>query len=496
MAISEIPSPPSLSKVAVPEARSPVALNAFHLLLGQIASTALSIALSAALGRTLGPADFGVYFLVLSMSTFAYVVVDWGQSALLIREAARRPDVVGTLLGSSLAFRLAGAAAAVVVTAAAAWTIGYPPRIQWLAGLMVVCTLPLALSQPFGYLFRGRDRMDLDAMVTVVGKALTVAATLSLLLLGGRLGWVIVAQGFGGLGALALAILLGRRIGLQLARPERATLRMLGSEGSSLAVFMVAIAVQPYLDVVILSRLSPPTVVGWYGAARNIIGVLIAPATIVAAASFPQLSRAASSAPAFREVLRGALRPLLGLAGLGAVGCFLFADVAVSLVYSRGMFGPAADVLQLYAPALVIFYLDMTLATAATAAGKTRALAVAKLVSVVVSSGLAVLFIPICQARYGNGGLGVVAAFTASEVVMLVACIAVLPRGALARAELLDLARAFVAALGTWFLFHLLPPFTFWLGIPMCVLVFTTLALALGLVSWGELARLARRVKR
>lgn len=496
MATSEIPSTPHVAPAISEQARSPVALNAFHLLLGQIASTALSIALSAALGRTLGPTDFGIYFLVFTMSTFAYVVVDWGQSALLIREAARRPEAVSTLLGSSLVFRTGAAILAVLLIALCARAIGYPPRIQALAALMVGCALPLALSQPYGYLFRGRDRMDLDATVTVTGKAIAVAATLVLLALGGRLGWVIVAQGLGGAGALALAVALGRRVGLRPGRPDRATLQLLGHEGSALAVFLVAIAVQPYLDVVILSRLSPAPVVGWYGAARNIIGVLIAPATILAAASFPQLSRAASNVGAFRDVLRSSLRPLLGLGALGAVGCFLFADLAVALVYSRGKFGPASSVLQLYAPGLLIFYLDMTLATAATAAGKTRPLAAAKLLSVVASSGLALVFIPLCQARYGNGGLGVVAAFTVSEVVMLVACIAVLPRGALAIGELLDLGRAFVAGLGTWLLFQLLPTLNFWLGIPVCILVYTTLALTVGLLSWADLGRLIRRGRR
>ena len=32
-----------------------------------------------------------------------------------------------------------------------------------------------------------------------------------------------------------------------------------------------AASVQPYLDVVILSHLAPPAVVGWYGAARNVM---------------------------------------------------------------------------------------------------------------------------------------------------------------------------------------------------------------------------------
>jgi len=47
---------------------------------------------SAALGRSLGARDFGVYFLITSFATFAYVIVDWGQQFYVIREVARSPD--------------------------------------------------------------------------------------------------------------------------------------------------------------------------------------------------------------------------------------------------------------------------------------------------------------------------------------------------------------------------------------------------------------------
>jgi O-antigen/teichoic acid export membrane protein len=486
-------SPSRLAQPAAAPREHPgvLARNAFHLLLGQVASTALSIGLSAALGRTLGPADFGVYFLLLSMSTFAYVFVDWGQSALLVREAAKRPDAIGELLGSALAFRTAVALAAVVVTALLARVIGYPPRTQALAALVVLCALPLGLSQPYGYLFRGRDRMDLDAGVTVAAKALTVAVTVAALLLGGRLASAILAQGLGGLGALAVALYLGTRIGLPRPRASWAMVRELGSEGTAIAVFFVAIAVQPYIDAVVLSKLAPAVVVGFYGAARNIIGVLIAPATILAGAAFPQLSRAAGNLPELHRVMRTALRPLLGLGALGGVGCFLFAPVAVAVIYGPGRYDPAVDILQLFAPALFFVFFDMLLATAATAVGKTRALAVAKLLSVVVSTVLAILLVPLCQARFGNGGLGIVIAFSASELVMLVACSAVLPRGTLDRSTLLDLGRALLAGAGTLLLFRLLPPFTPWVGIPACIAAFALLSLTVGLVNRNDVSNLS-----
>src|SRR5262249_1621852 len=48
--------------------------SVMHLGLGQVATTVLTILLSAALARTLGPSDFGLLYLVTAIATFAYVV--------------------------------------------------------------------------------------------------------------------------------------------------------------------------------------------------------------------------------------------------------------------------------------------------------------------------------------------------------------------------------------------------------------------------------------
>src|SRR5262249_11783223 len=114
-----------------------LARNAGYLLLGQVASTALSIVLTAVLGRKLGATDFGIYFLIVTTTTFAYVFVEWGQSAYVIREAARRPEALSALLGGALAFRVLAAAAAALLTMLVTRLLGYEARIEALCGLMV-----------------------------------------------------------------------------------------------------------------------------------------------------------------------------------------------------------------------------------------------------------------------------------------------------------------------------------------------------------------------
>ena len=103
---------------------------------------------------------------------------------------------------------------------------------------------------------------------------------------------------------------------------------------------------------------------------------------------------------------------------------------------------------------------------------------------------LDVVFIPIFQARTGNGGIGVLVSFAVSEFVVFAGGILSLPKGTLGLGALADVARAVAAAAGTVVLFRLAPPIPWFLSIPLCVVTFAVATVALGLISRGDLARL------
>src|SRR5215471_17269340 len=166
------------AKPAAGGTRATIAKNAFNLVLGQVATTALSIVFSASLGRSLGAGDFGIYFLINAFSSFAYVLVDWGQQFYVIREVAKTPERGGRLLGTALAMRFAGAAFICVPTGLMALALGYDTRTSWLSVAFVGVSLPFFLAQSYGMVFRGRDRMGLEAIVSVVNRAAVLALAL------------------------------------------------------------------------------------------------------------------------------------------------------------------------------------------------------------------------------------------------------------------------------------------------------------------------------
>ena len=462
-----------------------VARNAFYLVLGQAVTTALAILFSAALGRTLGARDFGVYFLISSFAAFAYVLVDWGQQFYVIREVARQPERGSLLLGTALVLRTAGAAAVVVPSGLAAWALGYDALTCWYAVFFIVVSLPFFLAQSYGMVFRARDRMGLDAWVSVANKIALLGLALAALALGKGLPGVLAAQGLAGLLALAIAARLYRRVTTGSLRYSPQVAREVLVGGSAFFITVAASSFQPYIDAVVLSKLAPVDVVGWYGAAKNIMGTMVAPAVILGAASFPRLARAAHDA-SFKAEVRAAQRPILWFGALAAIGTFLFADDAIAIVYGQQQFGPSAIILKVYAPGYLLLFTNILLGNVFFALGRAKAFSVVKVASVVVSTALELVLIPLFQQRAGNGGIGVVAAFVASEVVVLGGAVFLLRRASLGLDILVDMARALGSAALTLLLFWWLPPLPFLVGVPVCLIAFLLCSVGLGLVRRAD----------
>jgi O-antigen/teichoic acid export membrane protein len=139
-------------------------------------------------------------------------------------------------------------------------------------------------------------------------------------------------------------------------------------------------------------------------------------------------------------------------------------------------FVKAADILRAFAPLLMLMYFNLFLSTAVLAVGKAHRLAISKIVAVALVIWLAFFLVPFCEDRFGNGGLGVMYAMLAGELLMVVVSWA-LVKEAIDGRLVVDMLRSLVAGVATLLLFRFLPALTPFLGIPLCILVF-------GAVSW------------
>ena len=459
--------------------------NVLHLGVGQVATTLLTILSSAAVARSLGASDFGLLYLLTSIGTFAYVVVDWGHGPYIIREVAQHPLRSGELLGTAIALRTAMAFAASLVAAATTGLLGYDLRTCVLAAANILAWLPMYVGLSFGWVFRARERMDRDAQLNVVQKVGALIVVLACIAIGGRVAGLVLSASIAGLITCVVAILMYRGLDLPTVRTTMSASRELLRDGAPMLAMSLAVAVEPYFNANILFKMASSQVVGWYGATWNIAGTLVAPAMILGATMYPRLSSAAHEPREFKRALRTSFRPLLLVAILGAVGTFLFADVAVALIYGERKFGPAADNLRAFAPVLLLMYIDLFFSHAILAAGRAGRLATSKVAAVGVTIALEFFLVPFCEARFGNGGLGVMYSMAIGEFVMTAAAMWLI-RDAIDRYMITDFGRALLAGGATVLFMRWLPPLTPFLSIPACVLLFFGLSAAIGLLNRAD----------
>lgn len=457
---------------------------------GQVATTLLSILLNAQLGRTLGPAEFGLYFFLLNSTYFVHVFIEWGQGSILLREIAKRPSEGAVLLGSAILIRVALCVPALLLGTAIAWLLGYEPRTNLLLAATIVAWLPTVLVQTYGLALRGNERMDLDARATVFNKSLHVGMVTAAFAMGGRLVSVIVSLGLSGLAALWFTARQARSIGFEKLRFESSAARFLLRAGFPVLLMGILTHAQVYLDTLLISSLASAEVLGWFGAARSITNTLIMPASILLTASYPRFARASTDPAALREEFAAALRPVLVLGALVATGTALFADVAIGLIYGISGYGPSVTILQAGAPLLFLIFLTFFSLSLTIIVDRAKEMAAIRTAVIAATAVAAWYLIPIAQERWGNGALGAILASTCAELLLLAVSTAFLPRGVLRLRMLGELLRVLLCAGLAAATVLVAPIDTPFLTIPLFLFAFGLLALATRLVVAQDLRTL------
>jgi O-antigen/teichoic acid export membrane protein len=463
--------------------------------MGQVASTVLGILLSAVIGRALEPAQLGIYYTAFAILGFVYVVSDWGTGPYLVREMARGRIDQPELIGSALLFRLATIVFSSGIAVVIALALGYNDQIVTLTLVAVMGWVPFTLYAPLSCSFRSKDRMDIDAFAGIVGRATTLVATAVALRLGGGLVEIMLMQGVGNISTLLVGMVAARRLDIAVKAPAMKAVRELLQHGTPITVFSVVVATQPVIEVAMLSAFAGPAVVGWYGAFRSIYGIVASPAMILVGATFPELSRASLSLPDLRRMIDATGRVMFIAAAFASSALYLFADHMVAIIYGHGRFEETASILRASTIFIPLLFFVLVLASAMTAVGRNKAMAGISIVRIAFCVVLNWLLIGYWQQRFGNGAIALVIIAGVAEIPATIACLILLPRGAVGSTTMLNLVRACIASLCTVVPLSMLQPLGLLYLTPLFVLLFPVTAMATRLVLLSDL-RLAMEFAR
>jgi O-antigen/teichoic acid export membrane protein len=406
-----------------------VARNTLYLTFSQAVTVPLAVLVNAVTARYLGAEAFGYLYLANSFSMFGMLAVGWGHEGVLPAMIAQKHSLAGALLGSSFAWRAGVSVVAYAVLAVLCKVLGYGSEMQWALGLAFLGAVLNSYVGACKDTIRGFERADIPAYAHVGQQLLWALLVVPALLVGGRMRTVLVVNAVTMLIVLVLVMRALRPVGVGKLQVERGALKSLFVGGMPFVFFGLAMALQPIIDAVYLSKLGSVEAVGWFAVARRLVGLLLFPASALIGALYPTLCRLwADDREEFLRVSRGSLHSVALLVMPIAVGCALYADVAI-LIFSKKNFGPAADDLRVLSVFLFLVYFTMPIGTCVLAAGKQRAWSIVQSLCVVVSLVLDPLFTPWFQQRFNNGGLGPCTASVVSELIVTGCGLALMPRG-------------------------------------------------------------------
>jgi O-antigen/teichoic acid export membrane protein len=429
------------------------------LVIAQAVVTPISVVVNAVAARFLGPADYGRMYLALTYATFAFLFVEWGQSATITGSVARNRARAGELLGSGLTWRVAAAIVVAVLLPLLTSAFGAEPQFIPVLRLTLITAALTTVALACQDVFRGFERTDFAALSYIGFQIFTALVVVPTLMLGGDLHALLVAQIVCAAFGAGFVLRMLRRMQVPRLIVRRETIKELLVAGQPFLIFGLIIALQPLVDGLMLDKFGSSQAMGWYAASRKLIGILIYPATALSAALYPTLCRLRQDdRAAFRASTADSLRVVTIAVVPVALGCALFPDIGVA-IFSADSYGPAQDNLRVLAIYILLVYFTMPLGTCLAASGKQMIWAIAQFGCVIVSALCDPPFIRWFDAHTGNGGLGVCVAVVVSEVLMVGAGLYLLPGGILDKALLRRLAAALLAgsamALVAWLLLPL-----------------------------------------
>ena len=390
-----------------------VALSAVTQVGARVLHLILNVVSSLAIVRYLAPGAYGVYAVVLTVTTLVAIAADFGLPKLAIREicAARDDgDVENRVLGTIVLLRLLLAFAGVAVAQVALLVLDQPAAAYPAALVASVTTIGEAVVAAVVVVFHVRVAQHYEALVRTGAELLETAAILVLISYQASLVWLFVPPAAGAALSAACVILLARyRFGRRLRLDGRLARRLLIAALPIAPTLLVGMLYRK-VDALALAALRPSHDVGIYGSAMQPVDYAFLSTALLMNVVFPLMAAAhgRGDEERFRSLYRRGFEALALLTvALPVLLLFVARPLAVQV------FGPAyADAavpLVLLSAAMVPLALTVWQSLALLLGGHQKATLYYSAAALVVAAVLSVVLV----AAFGTVGAGMAALGTA-----------------------------------------------------------------------------------
>lgn len=425
--------------------RRGVSRNLAALTTGQLFTWTMTLAWTVVVPRWLGPGQMGIIFAAISITGILQVLLGAGTGIYVTREivaaSERGPVLVATAVLARLAL-LPIFMGAVILWAGLAH---YGSEARWVLYLSGAATAIYLLAEPLQSYLQAREEMQYLALSNAINKSGQGLGGIVVTVLGFR------ALGFAGCWTVMSALVLllcFRWVQRSTKITLRTTRRALADIARGSAAYWTAgvfFMVYLWIDTAMLSVMTHPAVVAWYGVPTKLFQTMLFVPGLLTTAWLPKLVRAFQESP---EQLYAAARVPVTLtlaAALPICALIAVAAPAITIVYGS-KYGNAVPVLIILGGALVPMYLNIMLNQVCVAAGRQRDWTWLMVGATIFNPAVNAVLIPLSQHQWGNGAIGAAIALALTEIVIAAAAVAIVGRHVIRRAVLARTLRSALAS--------------------------------------------------
>jgi O-antigen/teichoic acid export membrane protein len=368
-----------------------------------LANLVFALATATLLLRHLGVEESGRYVTVMSLVGIALAIVDTGLNVSASKDLTVCPrEGRRELLANVVGQRIIVAVIAWVCLVGFALAAGYPHEMVVGAGLAGLGIMLVAIGNsmlvPLTIELRNAGIAVVELLrsfVVLVGVALLVVA-------GGALDAFLALQILVGITVLMMVPLLVGRAGLVRPRFDRVVQRTLLRTALPISAALVLGQIYFRLVIVLMSLISNPTQIGYFGGSLRAMESLVALPILVASVALPVMTSAAKAGnlPRLRYAIEGLSEGAI-IAGMLIILVTIRAADPVMRIIGGAEFEPAGNVLRIQVVALLFIALYQIWTVALVALGRQRQLIMTNAVGLLAVAVFAAILVPPLGAKGG-----------------------------------------------------------------------------------------------
>jgi diguanylate cyclase (GGDEF)-like protein len=386
---------------------------------GQAVTWLVTLGWTFIVPRILGPAGIGVIVTAISVAGIFSILLGLGTRNYLVREIVVAPDTAPRLVGTALVLRLLMVPLFCIATVAYTLVVHTPRDQTVVVYLASAAALVLLICEPYQAGFQAAERMEYLAYGDVINKTGQSLIGILLAVVGIRAvgitaSWVVIA-----LGVLVATHIWWSRLSHVTLRTTPGELGRMLRGSAAYWAFGVFFLVYLWIDTVMLSLMTNPQTVGYYGVPTRLFQTMMFLPVLISTAWLPRLVHAFEEDP--RSLRAAAHQPvevvlILGLP-IGAA-TIIFAGPVLGILYGPP-YHPAVGVMMLLGLCIPPMFLNILLNQVLIAAKRQSTWTWVMLGAMIINPLLNLALIPYTQTKYHNGALGAAASLVATEILIV-----------------------------------------------------------------------------